>query len=327
VTRSAAQATGFNRYFDPLALASVSSLELRARMVVEGVMSGMHRSPYHGFSIEFAQHRPYTPGDDLRHLDWKVFARTDRFQLKQYEQETNLDLVVVVDVSGSMAYASDRKLGWRKFDHAATLAAALAFLAVRQQDRVGVVLFADGLRDQTRLANSREHWRTIVESLAGAELIDEQGPMPGESDAVEAARTRTGRLFDQVLARLTQRSLIVLLSDLFDEPESLETAMARVNHRRHDMLVMQVVDPAEEDFPFRDPGDFVGMEGEGRLKLDPPAIRRAYLEAWEAHNARLEEAARKFKFDFTRLRSDQPLSAPVRQFLARRSAMIGRGRK
>jgi len=142
-------------YLDPQILAAIGSLELRARMVVEGLMTGMHRSPYQGFSVEFAQHRQYAPGDDIRHLDWKVFGRTDKLYLKQYQKETNLDLVLLVDGSGSMGYSSQES--WSKYDHAACIAAAMAHLALRQQDRVGLVLFTDQIRTATRLSNSRDH--------------------------------------------------------------------------------------------------------------------------------------------------------------------------
>ncbi len=240
-TSAIPHSTSHISYLDPQTLASISSIELRARMAVEGLMTGMHRSPYHGFSVEFAQHRPYTPGDDTRFLDWKVYARTDKLYLKQYQQETNLDMVLLVDGSGSMGYTSRGQVAksssgqgksrqransatrpldhlatspapWSKFDHAATIAAAMAHLALKQQDRVGLTLFADDLRSATRLSNSQGHWRSIVESLeqqstelqttttqAGAERSED----PDQSPIDFAA------LFDRVVAKLSQRSLVV----------------------------------------------------------------------------------------------------------------------
>ncbi len=194
-------------YLDPQTLASIASLELRARMIVEGMMTGMHRSPYFGYSVEFAQHRQYSPGDDLRHLDWKVFGRSDKLYLKQYQKETNLDLVIMVDISGSMAFGTNEghRPGpkgsdlWRKFDYAATLAATLAFLALRQQDRVGVLLFSDELKNATRTSNGRGHWRSIIDVLEGAEVepIESDTSLVGVSpDEVEARATNMARMFD-----------------------------------------------------------------------------------------------------------------------------------
>ena len=224
-------------YLDPATLSAIDSLELRARMVVEGLMVGMHRSPHHGFSIEFAQHRQYTPGDDLRYLDWKVFGRADKLYLKQYQQETNLDLVILIDASGSMGYASG---ALRKYDIAATVAGALAHLALRQQDRVGLVIFNDTVEVTTRTSNAHGHWRAIVEALSSR---SENLPAGGGSDPERGRGTPLDRLFEQVLAKLTQRSVIALISDLFDDPAALGRGLARAQFSRHDVMVMQTLDP------------------------------------------------------------------------------------
>lgn len=328
-------------YLDPQTLAAIGPLELRARMVVEGLMTGMHRSPHQGISVEFAQHRPYTSGDDLRYLDWKVFGRTDKLYLKQYQKETNLDLVVLVDASGSMAYSSSQRPGtpvpgsssgqWRKYDHAACLAAAMSYLALRQQDRVGLMMFAGQLAQATRMSNAHDHWRVIVEMLGKAPLDERE---PSQRDATQPATpgpsdtpgTDLARVFDQLLAKLTQRSLLVLISDLFDSIDSLERACARIAHRRHDLIVLQTLDHAERTFPFRGPADFLGLEGEGRIGLDPAALRKAYLEALESHLRRAEEITRKFRFDYLLLDTSEPLNGPLSHFLARRTAWIGKGK-
>lgn len=323
-------------YLDPQTLAAVGSLELRARMIVEGLMTGMHRSPYQGFSVEFAQHRQYAPGDDIRHLDWKVFGRSDKLYLKQYQKETNLDLVILVDVSGSMAYSSvsgkttsaqtgesgSGKPTWRKYDHAACLAAAMAYLALHQQDRVGLVLFADNTRAATRLSNSHDHWRAIVEALVQHDPHEITDPQQDGDDKP----TDLGRIFDQTLAKLQRRSIIVLISDLFDDPASLEHGLARLHHRRHDLLVMQTLDPAELNFPFRSPSDFLGLEGEGKLGLDPAALRKAYLDVMQQHLSAIEQVTRRFRFDHLMLDTSQPVGPPLSHFLARRSALAGRRR-
>lgn len=358
-------------YLDPATLAAIGPLELRARMIVEGLMTGMHRSPYQGISVEFAQHRPYTAGDDLRYLDWKVYGRTDKLYLKQYQKETNLDLVLLVDASGSMGYGQGgqgpRAKGqglekssslpgpwpstpgpspWRKYDHAASLAAAMAYLALRQQDRVGLVLFAGQVVRSSRMSNAHDHWRSLVEILAttpleGGQGIEAKGQAKnsGGSSALlgpqpsalgpspnSGGGTDLARVFDQILAKLTQRSLLVLISDLFDSVDALERAAARLHHRRHDLLVLQVLDHAERAFPFRAPADFLGLENEGRIGLDPPALRQAYLEALDEHLRRIQETARRFHFDYLLLDSSEPLGPPLSHFLARRSASVSKGK-
>lgn len=295
-------------------------------MIVEGLMQGQHRSPYQGFSIEFAQHRQYAPGDDTRFLDWKVYAKTDKLYLKQYQKETNLDMLVLVDTSGSMGYGSPSAGAggrrWRKFDHAATLAAAMAHLALRQQDRVGLMMFSDRVKQATRMSNARDHWRSIVEVLGQAEV---EAAREEASAEPQAGGTDLGRVFDQVLAKLTQRSLVVLISDLFDADESgLERSLARLHHRRHDVIVLQTLDHAELEFPFRRASEFVGLEAEGRLPVDPAALRRGYLEALRRHLSAVEEATRRFRFDYLALDTSESLGPPLSHFLARRAASVGK---
>jgi uncharacterized protein (DUF58 family) len=347
-------------YLHPHTLAAVGSVELRARMAVEGLMTGMHKSPMHGISVEFAQHRPYTPGDEPRFIDWKVYAKTDKLYLKQFQKETNLDLVVMVDVSGSMGYGSSsgqvakwssgqagqlgnnrghrsatRALGhsatgtpWTKFDHAATVAAAMSYLALQQQDRVGLYLFDEQIERATRLSNARDHWRAIAEVLEGATLakaVDQPDHAAFDQTEEGRARPHMAGVFDNIVAKLARRSLVVIVSDLFDDPALLEQALARLHHRRHDVIVMQTLDPAELQFPFRSPSEFIGLEGEGRLPLDPASLRDAYLEAINEHLREVERIARQFHFDHLLLNTSQPLGPPLSHFLADRAARIAKG--
>jgi uncharacterized protein (DUF58 family) len=313
-------------YLHPQTLARLGTLELRAKMIVEGVMSGAHRSPYQGYSVEFAQHRPYVAGDDIRHLDWKVYGRTDKLHLKQYQQETNLDLVVMVDCSGSMAYGSrtfedasgaGHKAGpfgranWTKYDHATAAAAALSYVALRQGDRVGLVVFADEVKALTKRTSSLSSWRQIVGALS--------------HNPVEA-QTNLSRVVDQVLAKLTNRCLLVILSDLFEEPEKVRGALARVKHRGHDAIICEVLDRAERDFDLRDEAPFLGLEGEGQVRLDPRAIRTEYLAALNAHLEAIERAARGFGFDYMTLSTHDWLGPPLSAFLARRNGQIKRSK-
>ena len=257
-------------------------------------------------------------GDDTRFLDWKVYGKTDKLYVKQYQKETNLDLLVMVDISGSMSYAS--RSDWRKYDHAASLAAAMTYLALKQQDRVALSLFDDEPRRATRMSNRQGHWRSIVEALSSVEVAavpDTAGPEP-------PGRTNLAQVFDRVVAKLARRSLIVLISDLFDDPQAIERGLARFYHRGHEVIVMQVLDAQEREFPFRSPAEFIGLEAEGRLRLDPAALRQGYLHAVESHLGKIEAAARKFMFDYLLLDTSRPLAPPLSHFLARRSARLAR---
>ncbi len=324
-------------YLDPRTLAAIGPIDLRARMIVEGMMTGMHRSPMEGVSVEFAQHRQYTPGDDTRFLDWKVYGKTDKLYLKQYQKETNLDLVVLVDASGSMRYGSTRGqvatgsmrvgagLSWSKYDHAASLAAAMCHVALRQQDRASVVLFSDEIKTATRLSNSNDQWRTIVNALSSAESFEVSDPGASQQkDEPVPGRTDLARMFDQAVARLNRRSLVVLISDLFDDVQVIERGLAQLKFRRHDVIVLQTLDPSELDFPFRAPSQFLGLEAEGRLNLDPQALRSSYLDALQRHLDEVEQIARRFRFDYALLNTQEPLGPALSHFMAQRSSSIGK---
>jgi uncharacterized protein (DUF58 family) len=317
-------------YLHPQTLARLSSFELRAKMIVEGVMSGQHRSPYHGFSVEFAQHRPYVPGDDLRHLDWKVFARSDKLHLKQYQQETSLDLVVLVDASGSMRYGSrafedasgaghtlspDGRSNWSKFDHATAIAAALAYITLHQGDRAGLFVFADDVKAMVKRSSSQGTWRQIVGALATF-----------YQDKPTDAATDIGRVVDQVLAKLNNRCLLVVISDLFADPEEVRAALARVKHKRHDLILFQVLDHAEREFDFSDAAPFEGLEGEPRLRIDPRSIRVGYLAALHRHLEQIQRIARGFGFDYQLIDTHDWLGPPLAAFVARRNAQIKRSK-
>lgn len=313
-------------YLHPQTLARLGSMDLRAKMIVEGVMSGQHRSPYKGFSVEFAQHRPYVKGDDLRHLDWKVFGRSDKLYLKQYEQETNLDLVLLVDCSGSMNYGSrsyeeasglgrktsvDGRSNWTKYDHATATAAAFAYMALKQGDRVGLGLFADALVDALDRTNAMTQWRRIVGVLS-------QHPV--------ARPTDFGHVIDQTLGKLATRCLIVMISDFFEDPARVRTALARIRHKRHDVVLVQVVDERERSFDFDDALPLEGLEGEGIVKMDPRSVRTAYLKAFNDHCEEVRKTARGFGFDFLQVCTHDWLGPSIAGFVAKRNALLKRSK-
>jgi len=313
-------------YLHPQTLARLGTLELRAKMIVEGVMSGAHKSPFHGFSVEFAQHRPYVAGDDIRHLDWKVFGRSDKLQLKQYQQETNLDLIVMVDCSGSMNFGSrsfesasgvgrtaspDGRTYWSKYDHATAVGAAMAYMALHQGDRVGLTVFADEVKATLKRSSAMSLWRQIVGALS-VTPVDKP--------------TNMARVIDQTLGKLTNRCLIALVSDLYIGPEEFRTACARIRHRRHDLIVFQTIDNREKELDIRDVAPFDGLEGEPRIRVDPRAIRAEYQKVFAEHLAKIESITRGFGFDYHAINTHDWLGPPMAAFLAKRNAQIKRSK-
>ncbi len=311
-------------YLAPETLVQLAPFELRAKMIVEGVMSGMHRSPYQGMAVEFAEHRQYVAGDDLKHLDWKVYGRSDKLYIKQYQQETTLDVVLLVDASASMSYgtlavkpgwggteASRARRVWTKFDHAAATAAALAYLCLHQQDRVGLGVFADELRSIASRSGARGQWRRIVSALS-VEPVQE--------------RTNLAKVADQVLGKITNRALFVIISDLFDELDSIRQALARFRHRRHDVILLQTLDRQELQFGFSQPAPFEGLEGEGKLRIDPRALRQGYLEALSRHIDAVTKMSLEFGFDYHRMDTHESVGPALAYLLARRNVHIKRSK-
>src|SRR4051812_37267735 len=245
---------------DPSTLARLDGLKVRARAVVEGVLSGLHKSPLQGQSVEFAQHKDYAPGDELRHLDWKALARFDKYYIKRFEHETNLRSALVVDASGSMAYGSG---SLTKLDVARTLAGALAYLLVRQQDAAGVSLLAGNTVSDVPPRSSASHLNAVLDTLEGVKPA-------GTTNLFFAA--------DHLAEKLPRRALVIAFSDLFDDRADALARLLALRARKHDVVVFHLVDPAELSFPFEDPTLFLSMEDERRVEVNPREIRQSYLE-------------------------------------------------
>jgi len=296
----------YRKYLDPKVLMRVSGLELRARLIVEGFFTGRHRSPYRGLSIEFADHRAYTQGDEIRHIDWKVFGRTDKYYIKEFEQETNLNLMLVVDASESMQYRSSDAL-MTKYDYAASQAAALAYLTLQQQDAVGLCMFDERVSRMLRPSNNAHHWRAIIDEL---------------SSASTRAKTSMGAVLHELAERLTHRSLIVLISDLFDDPDDVLKGLKHLRYRHHELIVWNLWDPAEIDFTFRGPTMFDGLESTGRLLVEPRSLRDRYREEVEAFQARLQAGCGRMQVDYVVFNTKSPLDVALSGYLATRSARL-----
>lgn len=304
--------TDYRQYLDPRVLARIGGLDLRARLVVEGLMTGLHRSPYQGASVEFAQHRPYVAGDDIRHLDWKVFAKTDKLYLKQYQQETNLHLILVVDASESMGFGSVSAGGrgdatWTKYDHATAIAASLAHMAIQQQDSVGLAVFDQVLARYFKPSNSPGQWKLVVNEL---QLVPRWN------------KTGTGKVLNQLAEKLHHRSLVLLLSDLFDDIEGIAAGLRHLKFRKHDVIVFQILDPQELEFPFEEVTRFKGLEEAGDLLTEPRALRDGYLEQLRAFTDELKRLCRGMRVDFQTFSSGDSLDVALSRFLATRSASL-----
>lgn len=286
------------KYSDPDAIARISDLTLRSRRLVEGAISGMHRSPFHGFNIEFAAYREYTPGDDLRRLDWRIFARSDRHYIKQYEQESNVRVTFVVDASASMKYKGKAALS--KFDYASTLVVALSMLLTRQQDPVGLVLFDEAAT--TVLPPNATQAQVAV--IAG--LLERCEP---------SRKTELGGLLRSVTGQLRRRSLLVIVSDLFTDLDAVYDGLNRLRFHGHEVLLMHVLDRDELELPFDGPTIFRDIEGDEELFAEPWAFRRAYQKAMDEFLEGVRKECGNRAYDHVRFLTDEPLGESLSYFL------------
>ncbi|MGQ0635138.1 MAG: DUF58 domain-containing protein [Planctomycetaceae bacterium] len=298
----------FRKYLRPETLAELHGLELKARLIVEGYVSGLHKSPYHGFSIEFAEHREYVPGDDLRYVDWKVFGKSDRFYLKQYEEETNFACYFLLDTSESMSYRSTAA-AVSKLEYAQYITAALAYLILQQQDAVGLATFDNAVRHLVRASSHPSHLTQLCHVMDAA---------PSERE------TSLGPILHDLSERIRKRGLVVLVSDLFDDLPALMLGLKHLRHRRHEVLVLHVIDPAEQDFPFLDPTLFKGLEGLPERLTEPRSLKKAYQREFERFLLEVRRVCRELHMDYALVRTDQPLDIALRTFLTGRSARLHR---
>jgi uncharacterized protein (DUF58 family) len=293
-------------FFEPQTLAKLQGLQLRARRIVEGYVAGLHRSPFHGHSIEFAQHREYAPGDDLRYVDWKVFARTDKYYVKQYEDETNLICYVVVDISASMQYRGP-SAAMSKLEYAQCLAASLSWLVLEQQDAVALVTFDEQVRASVPPSNNAAHLKLVLQVLENAQ---------------PSGKTRAGAVFQELAGKFTKRGVVILISDLLDDAASIAAGLKQLRHQRHDVALFHVLDAAEVDFPFRRPLLFRGLEHGTNMVTDPAALRRTYLAEMKKHVDAVQYHCREREIDYRLVRTDQPFDVALTSFLASRMSRI-----
>jgi uncharacterized protein (DUF58 family) len=290
------------KYLDPAALGRLKNLSLAARRVVEGFFAGHHRSPLKGFSIEFAEHREYTPGVDPRHLDWRVLGKRDKLYVKQYEEETSLRCYLLLDKSASMGYRSDRA-SLTKLEYASYLAASLGYLMAFQHDAVGLMTFDSQVRDRVPARQGTAHLQVILQYL------EKTDPGGDTSLAVN---------FHRLAETLKRRALIVVLSDLFDDPEPLVAALKHFRHNRSEVIVIQTLDPAEVEFPFDDVTRIEDVESGREVVSDPQALRKAYLDEFAKFTRSIRAGCDAARIDLVTARTDEPFDRFLGHYLARR---------
>ncbi|HLY09012.1 MAG TPA: DUF58 domain-containing protein [Planctomycetota bacterium] len=295
-----------HKFLDPKVLNKITRLDLKARHIVEGFMGGMHKSPYHGFSVEFAEHREYAPGDDLKHLDWKVFGRSDRLFIKEYELETNLRSHILLDTSESMDYGGKETT---KLELASHLAASMAYLILRQQDSVGMVCFDKEVKTFIPASSSMGHLRPILGTLAQSE---------GKN------KTDLGAVLNTLAERIQRRGLIILISDLFDKPETILKSLQHFSHKRHDVIVFHVLDEYELTFPFERMTLFEGLEDYPKQLVDPRSLRKAYLAEVNQFCEEIRKGCVRQMIDYVRISTDQDLDVELTKYLASRLSIRGK---
>ncbi|MEQ1905690.1 MAG: DUF58 domain-containing protein [Pirellulaceae bacterium] len=300
------------RYLDGATLDKIKRLDVRARVVVEGFMTGSHRSPYHGFAVEFAAHREYAPGDDLRYIDWKVWSKTDRLYIKEFEEETNLKCHLLLDRSKSMEYGAEKK--WSKFDHAATAVASLAYLMQQQQDSVGLTLFSNEIDKNFKPSTHPSHLKLLFHEL-------EQTRCDQKTEVADA--------FLQLANQFRQRGMVLLVSDLLLPLNDLDAALKQFRLRRHEVIVFHVMHSDELTFPFDENTLFKGLEVEIQLLTEPRQLKKAYLEAMEKHMEGVRRICSRAGIDYCLLDTSKSLDATLSSYLnfrlKSRRRLTGRG--
>lgn len=291
------------RFIDPQTLTRIASLELIARTVVDGFISGLHRSPHLGFSVDFAEYRAYRPGDDIRKIDWKVYGRTDRFFIKEYEGETNTSIHLILDCSRSMTYASR---GITKLEYGQFLAASLGYFAFKQRDAVGFISYDDDVVDYIPARGSVGHLNTVLHAIEKAQS--------GE-------KTNFVKSLVHVSERLRRRGIVVVISDLYEEPDNVLSGLRHLAFRGNDVIVFQILDPAELRFDFPDAAQFVDMETRAEMHVVPDFIRHEYRRVLRSQIAQYEKECRKDRMDFLMIDTSQPLDSALFSYLVRRQQL------
>lgn len=294
----------YKNLLDPSIIPKINSLELRARLVVEGFMVGLHKSPYHGFSVEFTQHRPYMQGDGLKDVDWKVYGKTEKFYIKQYEEETNLRSYILLDVSKSMQFSSGNNV--TKLEYASTLAAALSYLMMKQQDAFGLTLYSDRIVQYLPPKATKSYLQQILKSLVSVSASD---------------TTNTASCLNSVAEKIQRRGLVIIISDLFDDIESVISALKHFSYQKNDVIVFQILDPIERNFAFGRDAIFKDMESEEELTTQPYQIQKAYKLAMEEFINKIKSECLNSKIDFNNIDTSTPFDKALMSYIQKRKRL------
>lgn len=291
------------KYLKPEVVAKLNNMSLRARLVVEGYIIGLHKSPYHGFSVEFAEHRAYGPGDEIRHIDWKLYGKTDRYYIKEFEEETNLRSYLLLDTSRSMTYASTKVT---KLDYGSFLAAALTYLMLAQQDGVSITLFDDGIKGFVPPRSTPAHLNTILGQLENLTVGKD---------------TKIAPALHHLAEKVKKRGLIILISDLLDEPDEVLTGLKHFRHKKHEVIVFHIIDRQERDFDFSVRTRFRDLETGEEITTEPWQIQSAYQEVLQRFQDFYKTQCRKRNIDYVPLQTDQNLDLALTSYLMKRKAI------
>ena len=292
------------QYLKPHVVSKLANMELRARLVVEGFITGLHQSPYHGFSVEFAEHRQYMPGDEVKHIDWKIYGKTDRYYIKQYEEETNLKAYIILDASRSMAYASQGNI--TKLAYASYLAASLSYMMIKQQDAVGLAAFDELLHTYLPPHSTKGYLRQILIALERLRPTNTTG---------------AGRSLHQVADRINRRGLVIIISDLMDVQEEILTALKHFRHKKNEVIVMHVLDPMERTFAFTEDARFKDMETVDEMITHPWQIRKMYQRSMARFIERYQRECRENYVDYVLMDTTTPFDIALMEYLIKREKL------
>lgn len=292
------------KYLDPSALSRLAGMEIAARLVVEGFISGMHKSPYQGFSVEFVEHRQYMPGDEIRYIDWKVYGKSDRYYIKKFEEETNLRSYLVLDTSGSMGFKSDKSSNSiTKLEYGCYLAASLTYLMLKQRDSVGLVTFDDRLKTYIPPRNGLSHLHVIISEL--------EKSLPGKE-------TNISTTFNELAQRIIRRGLVIIISDLLDDPEQVLQSLKHFRHKKHEVIVFHILDPAELMFPFDGSIMFKDMETQRQLSVEADLLKAEYLRKMKQLINEYKSVCNASSIDYVQMDTSVPFDYALSVYLSKR---------
>ncbi|NCS88767.1 MAG: hypothetical protein AUK34_08320 [Ignavibacteria bacterium CG2_30_36_16] len=294
----------YRKYLDPAVISKLNSYELRARLVVEGFMVGLHKSPYHGFSVEFTEHRPYMQGDNLKDVDWKVYGKTEKYYIKQYEEETNLKSYILLDKSKSMGYASKGNIS--KLEYGATLTAALSYLMVKQQDAVGLSIYSEKIEQHLPPRTSKTYMHEILKAL---------------TSVTPSNKTNTASCLHQIAEKIKRRGLVIIISDLFDDVNSILTALKHFRYQKNEVIVFQILDPLERSFAFGKDAVFKDLETEEEMTTQPYQIQKAYREAMDEFIRRIKSECLNSNIEYNLIDTSAPFDKAFFSYIKKRQKL------